>query len=284
MAHYAFLNENNIVTEVITGVDETELIEGLSPEEWYGNFRSQRCIRTSYNNTIRGIFAGTGYLYDEEKDIFLCAEPDTTDFQLSWMGWYKQNNPSIMIDAAPRSANRWLSIVLNKAFPSAFMRWGYQYPHNPKTFEMSKGNFDVLATIIRNPIDSIASYVVYENLSNDEDILKSIDILIETLTNTKENKEFIDIFSFEDVTNNIIDVVEYIGNKLNVDPQNLDLEEIENTVREQYGTPGLSKHYVLPIDNQENLELTKLKLNDSIFQDKINQANELYNYLLDYTW
>ena len=32
MAHYAFLNENNIVTEVITGIDETELIEGLTPE------------------------------------------------------------------------------------------------------------------------------------------------------------------------------------------------------------------------------------------------------------
>jgi hypothetical protein len=46
MAHYAFLDENNIVTEVIVGIDETELIEGLSPEEWYGNFRNQTCIRT----------------------------------------------------------------------------------------------------------------------------------------------------------------------------------------------------------------------------------------------
>jgi hypothetical protein len=49
MAHYAFLDENNIVTEVIVGVDETELIEGLSPEVWYGNFRGQVCKRTSYN-------------------------------------------------------------------------------------------------------------------------------------------------------------------------------------------------------------------------------------------
>ena len=40
MAHYAFL-ENNIVTEVIAGIDETELIEGLLPEIWYGNFRNQ---------------------------------------------------------------------------------------------------------------------------------------------------------------------------------------------------------------------------------------------------
>ena len=45
MAHYAFLDENNIVTEVITGKDETELIDGLSPEEWYGNYRGQTCVR-----------------------------------------------------------------------------------------------------------------------------------------------------------------------------------------------------------------------------------------------
>ena len=49
MAYYAFLDENNIVTEVITGIDETELIEGLDTETWYGNFRGQVCKRTSYN-------------------------------------------------------------------------------------------------------------------------------------------------------------------------------------------------------------------------------------------
>jgi hypothetical protein len=77
MAHYAFLNDNNIVTEVIVGIDETELIEGLSPEEWYGNFRKQRCVRTSYNSNIRGIYAGIGFLYDEVNDVFVApAAPE----------------------------------------------------------------------------------------------------------------------------------------------------------------------------------------------------------------
>ena len=70
MAHYAFLT-GSIVTEVITGIDETELIEGLSPEEWYGNFRGQRCIRTSYNGRIRGKYAAIGDLYDEATDTFI---------------------------------------------------------------------------------------------------------------------------------------------------------------------------------------------------------------------
>jgi hypothetical protein len=71
MAHYAFLDNNNIVTEVIVGIDETELIEDLSPEEWYGNFRGQRCVRTSYNGNIRGVYAGIGYTYDEANDVFV---------------------------------------------------------------------------------------------------------------------------------------------------------------------------------------------------------------------
>jgi len=75
MAHYAFLNEDNIVTEVIVGVDETELIEGLNPEIWYGNFRNQVCKRTSYNEKIRGAFAGIGYFYNEIEDIFIEPQP-----------------------------------------------------------------------------------------------------------------------------------------------------------------------------------------------------------------
>jgi len=71
MAHYAFLDENNIVTEIIAGVEESELIEGLDTETWYGNFRGQTCKRTSYNAKIRGNYAGIGYFYFSEEDIFM---------------------------------------------------------------------------------------------------------------------------------------------------------------------------------------------------------------------
>ena len=71
MAHYAFLDDNNVVTEVIVGIDETELIEGLEPETWYGNFRNQTCKRTSYNRTIRKNYAGIDFTYDETLDAFI---------------------------------------------------------------------------------------------------------------------------------------------------------------------------------------------------------------------
>lgn len=75
MAHYAFLDKNNVVTEVIVGIDETEKIEGLDPEIWYGNFRNQKCVRTSYNGKIRKNYAGIGYTYDENLDAFIPPKP-----------------------------------------------------------------------------------------------------------------------------------------------------------------------------------------------------------------
>jgi hypothetical protein len=76
MAHYAFLDESNIVTEVIVGIDETELIEGKSTEVWYAEFKGQTCIRTSYNGNIRYNFAGIGYTYDPIDDAFIAPMPE----------------------------------------------------------------------------------------------------------------------------------------------------------------------------------------------------------------
>lgn len=83
MAHYAFLDENNIVVEVIVGKNENE--DGINWEEWYGNFRGLKCLRTSYNTIgnkhllggkpFRGNFAGIGYTYNEELDVFLAKKP-----------------------------------------------------------------------------------------------------------------------------------------------------------------------------------------------------------------
>ena len=75
MAHYAFLDEDSIVTEVIVGIDETETIEGKDPETWYAEFKGQVCKRTSYNGNMRKNFAGIGYSYDQDKDAFIAPNP-----------------------------------------------------------------------------------------------------------------------------------------------------------------------------------------------------------------
>ena len=90
MAHYAFITDG-IVTEVITGIDETELIEGLDPEIWYGNFRNQKCVRTSYNGNIRFNFASIGYTYDPEADAFIAPRPECGHPELFLNDLYRWN-------------------------------------------------------------------------------------------------------------------------------------------------------------------------------------------------
>ena len=76
MAHYAFLDNDNIVTEVIVGRNEDEVVDGISDwEAHYGDFRGQRCLRTSYNHNIRKQYAGIGYTYNEEADVFIAPQP-----------------------------------------------------------------------------------------------------------------------------------------------------------------------------------------------------------------
>jgi hypothetical protein len=77
MAHYAFLDENNIVTEVITGRDEWEEVDGITDwEQAYGEIRGQVCKRTSYSSSIRFNYAGIGYSYDPVDDAFIPPMPE----------------------------------------------------------------------------------------------------------------------------------------------------------------------------------------------------------------
>jgi hypothetical protein len=76
MAHYAYLDENNIVVAVTVGKDETELIDGLDAETYYALGTPYTVKRTSYNGNIRKNYAGIGYTYDPVRDAFIAPEPD----------------------------------------------------------------------------------------------------------------------------------------------------------------------------------------------------------------
>jgi hypothetical protein len=81
MAHYAFLDEHYVVTEVIVGKDESN----YDWEAHYGQFRGQLCKRTSYNTRggvhseggtpFRKNYAGIGYTYDPQRDAFIPPKP-----------------------------------------------------------------------------------------------------------------------------------------------------------------------------------------------------------------
>ena len=117
MAHYAFLDENNLVTSVIVGIDETELIEGLDPEIWYGNFRGQVCKRTSYNANIRKNYAGIGFYYDELLDAFIPPKPFDSwildEDTCKWIPPVAQPNDGLTYAWDEESCN-WIEVPSNR--------------------------------------------------------------------------------------------------------------------------------------------------------------------------
>jgi hypothetical protein len=88
MAHYALLDSNNIVVQVITGVDENVIQTDLdgtqvggSSEAWEKFYESRPefagliCKRTSYNGNIRANYAGIGFKYDQDFNVFIPPQP-----------------------------------------------------------------------------------------------------------------------------------------------------------------------------------------------------------------
>ena len=106
MAHYAFIDDNNIVTEVITGIHETEFIEGLDTETWYGNFRGQRCVRTSYNAKIRKNYAGIGHTYDENRNAFIAPKCHDEAVLDEVTCWWQCNNLEHLITVINETASK----------------------------------------------------------------------------------------------------------------------------------------------------------------------------------
>lgn len=123
MAHYALLNENNIVVNVLTGLDEDQLIEGLDPETWYGNFHGLVCKRTSYNTymgehkdakeSFRKNYAQIGYTYDEERDAFIPPKPFNSWILDEEKCWWKSPVPYPDFDPENPKNYIWNEDIIN---------------------------------------------------------------------------------------------------------------------------------------------------------------------------
>lgn len=80
MAHFAELDETNIVKQVIVVHNNELLDENGNESEQKGidfcvNLFGGTWIQTSYNENFRGKYAGIGYLYDPVNDVFVTPEP-----------------------------------------------------------------------------------------------------------------------------------------------------------------------------------------------------------------
>lgn len=303
MANYAII-ENNIVTNVIvadtleiaktiTGMSciESTDINSASPGGTYdGIYFTPPNPYPSWllNNDTRQWYPpipvpddGKLYLWDEENTSW--KEEDIREpYTLSWCGTTEPDSPSILIDSVARSGNQFFNEVIHQAFPTAFQRWGYQQQHNADSFAAAIGKFDVVATVVRNPIDSMASSILAFNLVDNSDIIAQLEKTLKTLTAIKNNKANISIFNFDEIIANPTAAVSKIATQLNIEPEPYD-EQIVKDLLNKYQT-GLT--YALPNDNSNLLAEIKGNLvgekfvNSQRFVDLLNQCTDIYTELI----
>lgn len=303
MANYAII-ENNIVTNVIVAdtLEIAETITGmlciestdLNSANVGGTYDGFHFTPPSpypswlLNNDTRQWYPPTPvpndgklYLWNEENSSW--KEEDTREpYTLSWCGTTELVSPSILIDSVARSGNQFFNEVIHQAFPTAFQRWGYQQQHNPDSFAAAIGKFDVVATVVRNPIDSMASSILAFNLIDNSDIIAQLEKTLKTLTAIKNNKANISIFNFDEITANPTAAVSKIATQLNIEPEPYDEQTVKDLLN-KYQT-GLT--YALPNDNSNLLAEIKGNLvgerfvDSQRFVDLLNQCTDIYIELI----
>lgn len=281
MAHFAQLDENNKVIQVLVVNNEKLVVDGVESEQAGADFLKSlglgdKWVQTSYNRKFRNKFAAIGDIYDSSTDLFVEKERPANNYEAPWQGIKTPTSPSIVIDSATRSGNKWFSETIHAAFPDAFQRWGYLNPHNPQTFDKCKGKFDAIMTTVRNPIDSIASTLIVFGSHTDEVVTNNIVSTINMLKAIKENKNNIMVFRFEEVTQNIANVINSIGNKLGVIPLEID----EDSIKARLLIGATEDFYSVPIDNADRLSSMKEILTKPQFSSYIQEAESLYQEII----
>jgi len=280
MAHFAKINENNIVEQVIV-IDNNNAETEQAGKDFIASIGLEgNWIQTSYNRNFRNEFAGEGSIYDPVNDMFVMDESKyIPTFFDSWQGIIEPTRPSVIFDAPPRCANIWTISLINQAFPDIFQRWGYPIPHSPLSFTVVTHKFDAIVTTVRNPIDSLASQIVMfkTNVANNREVNNLIQKQIDMLQSTLDNKNNVTIFTFETATQNPEKVISVLSNMLNLEPQPFDRETVFNSLNE---AAQINETYNVPINNQDDLDSAKIILQQERFADLLAKANDLYSKLL----
>jgi hypothetical protein len=280
MAHFAKVNDNNVVEQVIV-IDNKNAETEQQGKDFIASIGLEgNWVQTSYNRNFRSEFAGVGEIYDSVNDMFVLDESKyTPTFLDSWQGIIEPTSPSVMFDAPPRCANIWTVSVINQAFPNIFQRWGYPLIHSLHSLTESTHKFDAIVTTLRKPIDSLASQIVMfkPDVTKNRELNKLIQKHIDMLQVTLDNKNNVTIFTFETATQNPEKVISVLSNILNVEAQPFNKDTVFDELTE---VAALTETYNVPISNKDELDTAKAILNQERFADLMAKADELYNKLL----
>jgi hypothetical protein len=279
MAHFAELDNNNRVIRVIA-LDNDKLSDGLGGEdELVGiNYckslfgQETNWIQTSYNNSFRGNFAGEGYIYDPEKNIFMSVYQANSWLTSQMDEDVPLNNASLLIDGFPRSGTIFCAYVMNAAFPTVYRKVGYTDMHTKESFILGPEIFNSVVIVIRNPSDSIRSWCELYNQSPDKtDLLSLAQKNLNWFKILKEYKNKVTVITFDELTTNLEITLAKVSAEIDIKPTSFDLEEVKALM--------LAENWAGNLPSEER-DLFQVDLSDTDVAEIIQKATAIYNEII----
>ena len=274
MAHFARLNENNMVTEVIV-VDNVNAETEQAGKDFIASIGLDgNWIQTSYNGNFRGSFAGIGNFYDQETDRFINLYEKSKWLRFAGKEYVKNNSEkSILIDGFPRSGNVYLSYLSGFGFTTCNQYTGYKMFHNKESITEGPSKFDIVVIPVRTPVDSIKSAVSYFNYdpTNTQAVFALASDNLEWMKLIRDNKDKIVVIDFPTLITDSQAVINKIAKAIKVLPSEFTDIEVVNRMNED----GMSLN--LPNETTSNADVD---LSNALIAEVIEEATAIYNEII----
>ena len=194
-------------------------------------------------------------------------------------------NPDFVVDGYPRSANTFLVTSLNMSWPDMVVQ---SHSHDSKHLAAANGLFPVVS-VIRNPIDAIASYAVHLS-SNEPDGINNLDLLLslygDIAKKTFDNPHVFAI-PFEEVTTDVAGILDLLESKYGLKNRvQVSSEEILNQTRnlsEQVNltAEAFTKRGHVPRDRGPLYEQVLAELQSPVYEKPLSNLTRLYDSILE---
>lgn len=273
MAHFAKLNEHNMVTQVIV-VDNANAQTEQEGKDYIASIGLEgNWIQTSYNGNFRGKFAGEGNFYDADKDKFIHLYEKSEWLAFAGHNYQKEDIKTILVDGFPRSGNVYLSYLLKFGFNNVKQYTGYKGIHDKDSVTEAPSKITTVVIPVRNPADSIKSAIMH--FSYDVTDAQSLFTLaldnLEWMKLIKANKEKLVVVDFGILVSSPQAVVNQVAKKIGLFPNNINNDDIVARMNED----GMT--YNLPNDITSNADID---LSNPLIAEVIAEATEIYNELV----
>jgi hypothetical protein len=274
MAHFAKINQHNMVTQVIVIDNVNSETEQIGKEFILSIGLEGNWVQTSYNANFRGKFAGEGDFYDESSDKFITLFEKSRWLTLAGKDYIKNNSEkSILVDGFPRSGNVYLSYLLGFGFKNCYQYTGYKFFHNKESITEATSKFDIVVIPVRSPIDSIKSSILYFGYSPEDtqSIFELAADNLEWMKIIKANKDKICVVDFTTLTSNSQSIINKIAKSIKVLPSEFTDAEVIDRINQD----GMSLN--LPNNITSNSDIN---LSNPLIAEVIEEATAIYNEII----